>query len=241
MVRLRPLIDDPGLTAAVYTQTTDVEGEVNGLLTYDRAVVKIPEADVLAAHKLLSEPPAQVRTIVPDARRQAVEWRYTTEKPADGWEKPDFDDSGWKTGPAGFGTEGTPGATVRTTWDTPEIWIRRSFEMPEQVATAGLQLRMHHDEDAEVYLNGVQAARVRRYTSEYEDHPCLPPPPRRSSRAGTRSPSTASRRTAGSTSTWESWRSRQRQRRSNEDGLTPPATRHAAALCGAPGLRAGKI
>ncbi len=32
-----------GLSAAIYTQTTDVEGEVNGLLTYDREVVKIPE------------------------------------------------------------------------------------------------------------------------------------------------------------------------------------------------------
>jgi hypothetical protein len=31
-----------GLSAAVYTQTTDVEGEVNGLLTYDREVIKIP-------------------------------------------------------------------------------------------------------------------------------------------------------------------------------------------------------
>ena len=31
-----------GLAAAVYTQTTDVEGEVNGLLTYDRAVSKLP-------------------------------------------------------------------------------------------------------------------------------------------------------------------------------------------------------
>ncbi|WP_245563676.1 glycoside hydrolase family 2 protein [Spirosoma luteum] len=30
------------LSAAVYTQTTDVEGEVNGLLTYDREVIKIP-------------------------------------------------------------------------------------------------------------------------------------------------------------------------------------------------------
>ncbi|MEO1968353.1 MAG: sugar-binding domain-containing protein [Sphingomonadaceae bacterium] len=33
---------DDGLSASVYTQTTDVEGEVNGLLTYDRAVAKIP-------------------------------------------------------------------------------------------------------------------------------------------------------------------------------------------------------
>jgi hypothetical protein len=30
-----------GLSAAVYTQTTDVEGEVNGLMTYDRRITKI--------------------------------------------------------------------------------------------------------------------------------------------------------------------------------------------------------
>lgn len=32
-----------GLSAAVYTQTTDVEGEVNGLITYDRKVIKVEE------------------------------------------------------------------------------------------------------------------------------------------------------------------------------------------------------
>ena len=41
LARLRPLAGD-GLAAAVYTQTTDVELEVNGLMTYDRAVVKLP-------------------------------------------------------------------------------------------------------------------------------------------------------------------------------------------------------
>ena len=35
-----------GYTAAVYTQTTDVEGEVNGLITYDRKVVKMDEAQI---------------------------------------------------------------------------------------------------------------------------------------------------------------------------------------------------
>lgn len=35
-----------GFSAAVYTQTTDVEIEINGLLTYDRAVVKVDEARV---------------------------------------------------------------------------------------------------------------------------------------------------------------------------------------------------
>jgi hypothetical protein len=32
-----------GFSAAVYTQTTDVEGEVNGLITYDRKVIKMDE------------------------------------------------------------------------------------------------------------------------------------------------------------------------------------------------------
>ena len=46
--RLRRL-EAAGLSAAVYTQTTDVEVEVNGLLTYDRAVVKLPTAAARAA------------------------------------------------------------------------------------------------------------------------------------------------------------------------------------------------
>ena len=36
-----------GFAAAVYTQTTDVEGEVNGLMTYDRKVIKV-DADRLS-------------------------------------------------------------------------------------------------------------------------------------------------------------------------------------------------
>ncbi|UZK67688.1 glycoside hydrolase family 2 protein [Sphingomonas sp. M1-B02] len=42
-----------GVAAAVYTQTSDVEGEVNGLLTYDRAVEKLPAAEFKAMAKPL--------------------------------------------------------------------------------------------------------------------------------------------------------------------------------------------
>ncbi|MDR0796383.1 MAG: beta-galactosidase [Tannerella sp.] len=40
-----------GFSAGVYTQTTDVEGEVNGLMTYDRKRVKLIEAEVRAANR----------------------------------------------------------------------------------------------------------------------------------------------------------------------------------------------
>ena len=40
-----------GFSAAVYTQTTDVEGEVNGLMTYDRKEIKVIENEVRAANQ----------------------------------------------------------------------------------------------------------------------------------------------------------------------------------------------
>ncbi|MFC3199067.1 glycoside hydrolase family 2 protein [Parapedobacter deserti] len=49
LARLIPL----GLSAAVYTQTTDVEVETNGLMTYDRKVVKMPEEELNAWHQAL--------------------------------------------------------------------------------------------------------------------------------------------------------------------------------------------
>ncbi|NLF58706.1 MAG: hypothetical protein GX580_13810 [Candidatus Hydrogenedens sp.] len=42
-----------GVAAGVYTQTTDVEIEINGLLTYDRAVEKIPAAELAGIRKEL--------------------------------------------------------------------------------------------------------------------------------------------------------------------------------------------
>jgi len=50
--KLRPLIRE-GLSAAVYTQTTDVEIEVNGQMTYDRAVIKMDPERIGAENKTL--------------------------------------------------------------------------------------------------------------------------------------------------------------------------------------------
>ncbi len=44
-----------GFTGAVYTQTTDVEMEVNGLMTYDRKVIKVDEDRVARANRAVCE------------------------------------------------------------------------------------------------------------------------------------------------------------------------------------------
>ena len=51
---LKPLISQ-GLAAAIYTQTTDVEIEINGYLTYDRMMEKMDEQRLRQAHTVLFE------------------------------------------------------------------------------------------------------------------------------------------------------------------------------------------
>lgn len=173
IARLKLLVGQ-GLAAAVYTQTTDVEIEVNGLMTYDRRIIKMDPDAIAPVNQELLGPVPTVRVVVPRAlakqggwdRPDPPVWRYTTEKPAGDWENADFDDAGWKEGPAGFGTEGTPGAVIGTKWDTPEIWIRRTFDWKDDAA-GELALEVHHDEDAEVHLNGTLVAKLEGFTTSY--------------------------------------------------------------------------
>ena len=149
----------------VYTQTTDVETECNGLMTYDREIVKVDPQKVAAANRGIVP---KLKTLVATSQEQAQTWRYTFEKPADTWYRPEFDSSAWASGPGGFGTAGTPGAVVRTTWNTSDIWLRREVEIGE-FNRDNLLLLVHHDEDAEVYINGVLVAKVSEFTTDYEE------------------------------------------------------------------------
>jgi beta-galactosidase/beta-glucuronidase len=51
---LQPLVE-AGLSAAIYTQTTDVEIEINGYVTYDRELLKMDLEQITQAHKELIE------------------------------------------------------------------------------------------------------------------------------------------------------------------------------------------
>jgi len=57
--QLPALVRSNGLSAAIYTQTTDVEVEINGLMTYDRAVVKMNRAAVTDANQKVSGSPVK--------------------------------------------------------------------------------------------------------------------------------------------------------------------------------------
>ena len=43
-------------------------------------------------------------------------------------------------------------------WNTKDIWIRREVDLPQQLGSK-LRLRIHHDNGAEVYIDGILAWR----------------------------------------------------------------------------------
>jgi hypothetical protein len=159
-IRLLRNMIGAGLSAACYTQIADQEIECNGVMTYDREVLKL-DAERAAAEALkLYEMPPVVKTLLATSQVVLQEWRYTTEKPGKNWHQSDFDDSSWNTGEAGFGYYELPTYPLRiidpgTQWTSSDIWIRRSFDLDDTDLVAPHFL-VFHDDGAEVYLNGKQ-------------------------------------------------------------------------------------
>ncbi|MBM4081011.1 MAG: hypothetical protein FJ278_15000, partial [Planctomycetes bacterium] len=167
------LLGNPNMFGFCYTQLTDIEQEQNGVYFYDRR----PKYDPARLKAINAQPAAyetqapRVRaveqtTILETSRKRPQLWRYTLEKPPDRWHAADFDDSSWPQAQGGFGTEKTPGAVVRTVWSTADIWLRREFDVQAGPADRVFML-IHHDEDAEVFINGKQVAGVKGYTTNY--------------------------------------------------------------------------
>jgi hypothetical protein len=164
-----------GLTDLYFTDRPDsarmhsrpVMGGIFIKMLYNKAVwKKWASRDQTKANGPWAPIPA-APTAVDVVKPASLTWRYTTQKPAETWFRADFDDSSWPQGPGGFGTRGTPGAIVKTAWNTPDIWLRGQITIPPGDYHE-LQLNLHHDEDAVVYLNGQPAARVTGFTGDYE-------------------------------------------------------------------------
>ncbi|HTL73916.1 MAG TPA: PA14 domain-containing protein, partial [bacterium] len=169
---LSDFIQNHGLSAAVYTEITDVEIELNGMLTYDRKVLKPNLRRMQAA---IRAPLAQYNfsTAVASSQNSGQVWKYTTIAPAASWFTTNYSDAAWTSGSGGFGTASTPGAVVRTTWNTPDIWLRRTFNPGALTAqqVSNLVFNLHHDEDVEIYINGVLAYSAGGYVSAYQRFP----------------------------------------------------------------------
>jgi len=104
-------------------------------------------------------------SILSNSVQKGIVWKYTTETPNADWFKITFADNNWKSGQAGFGSSDI--STARTAWNTSDIWIRQIFDIKD-VSDKKLGISIRHDEDAEIYINGVLCGSVTGFTGKYE-------------------------------------------------------------------------
>ncbi len=112
------------------------------------ASVKSPNVDMKA--RILASP-------VPTGEYEPQVWHYTLDRPPDNWGQPDFQDTAWPRGAAAFGQ--SEFVKPRTFWNSSDIWLRRDFELADGQPIPS-SIRIMHDEDAEVYINGALALQL---------------------------------------------------------------------------------
>jgi hypothetical protein len=114
---------------------------------------------ILPGRSMVANAAAATATVI---AYQSTGWKYqqVDHGGVDGFQSPSFDDSGWATGQAAFGSVDPPSCTfndpslVHTNWDVnTDMLIRRHFTAP--AGTTSLHLEGTVDNNADIYLNGV--------------------------------------------------------------------------------------
>lgn len=156
-----------GMCAAVYTQITDVEMEPNGLIYYDRVMKNTPAQIAKMREAIVSTIEYMNQPVLPTSDVADNKWKYTTNKPSNNWMTESYNDGSWNEGLGGFGL-GAPNSTVKTVWNTSDIYLRREVELSltaEELKR--LNAMIFFDEDFEFYINGVLAAKGTGYSTSY--------------------------------------------------------------------------
>lgn len=103
-------------------------------------------------YRFMGKDKLNLETILPMTNTERWEAKFTMSQPAANWIQPQFDDSGWTKGKAAFGTKDMK--RISTEWNTEDIWVRRSFNLNQDLTNDIIYLRYSHDDVFELYLNG---------------------------------------------------------------------------------------
>ena len=103
-------------------------------------------------YRFMGKDKLNLETLVPMTDTDTWQGSYTSDEPAAGWNTLSFNASGWKEGQGAFGTPDMP--RVHTRWTTPDIWVRRDFQINDDMNGETIYLKYSHDDVFELYLNG---------------------------------------------------------------------------------------
>ena len=150
-----PRLSSPDLTLSGQAPTAFTQSvAVNGIAV-----------DSLAANQAWSLSASSVRVETTDLFDLGATWKYLDDGSDQGvaWREPDYDDSGWASGPAELGYGDGDEATVIEGGPNddryPTSYFRRTFDIENVDDVTSLQMRMKYDDGIAVFINGVEVAR----------------------------------------------------------------------------------
>lgn len=140
-----------GLDAVVYTQISDVENEVNGWLTYDRKISKIPEARLAEIHGKLFKPVPEGKVILPLSVNKPQSWQYSYAEPSADWFK-NGSSGKWLSGSGPFGQAQLNAPAVNTSWTEKSLYLKKDFSL--KAVPGSLAVVTYNTGITDIYING---------------------------------------------------------------------------------------
>jgi len=129
------------VTASTTRHWTGTEHSLTGFIKVDNKI-----------YRFLGDVERMYDVVLPATEDNDYTVKYTEQKPTDDWNHIQYDDKNWKEGLAPFGDDK---GVVKTFWKSNDLWVRRSFTLTDNKMD-DLYLKLNHDDNIIVYLNGVE-------------------------------------------------------------------------------------
>ncbi|MDO6431928.1 DUF4965 domain-containing protein [Flavitalea sp. BT771] len=103
------------------------------------------------------------KTVLPASDEKSYDVKYSETAPGADWMKVEFGETGWNVGKAPFSDNSSEAGTV---WRSKDLWYRRTFTIAGK-RSGPLFLKLLHDDNVEVYLNGTPVYQKTGWTGKF--------------------------------------------------------------------------